>query len=296
MHLRPLLILAAFAIPQPAAADPPPGTLKQYLGAIEWISVAERGKTVGVVPPGAQVEEILTAINLDQKATGAQRRCPDTVTLKFFGHGDVVRGLLGMCGLDLQADPLGPELEVEGKRGGITLRSPQRIKAVLTRLAKAEKARVAAREALPPLEVVSARSIGPLRIGMKRGEVQLPLRKHPSGQMGDHFRIAGPYRIVFDGDRVAAIEIDLADVSSVRVGTRKLTRASTEAELSAAFPACQPVVGGSGGVFIPCDGGRTLIKLGASCGERAPDGRCLRWDQTQLTTRLQVLARPLDKN
>jgi len=81
------------------------------------------------------VEAILKAINLDQAATGANRRCPDDVTVYFRDEAGADKGMLGLCGaLSGKDDLQGAEfVNAAGKRGGVTLADGPALKKALAK-------------------------------------------------------------------------------------------------------------------------------------------------------------------
>jgi hypothetical protein len=132
---------------------------------------------------------------------------------------------------------------------------------------------------------------------MSRAEVDalgMPVRPHPSGQMGDDVRIVGTYHVVFRADRVDSIELDLRESpSGVRIGARTFPPPATATELVSALSGCEAEQINEGGNIIACEGRRTLIKQGASCVARERSGACREWDPQHPGLALQVLASPL---
>ncbi len=145
--------------------------------------------------------------------------------------------------------------------------------------------------------LVPSRSIGPISLGMTRAEVAklgLPVLSHPSGQMGDDVRLVGPYHVVFRADKVDSIELEVSDSpSGVVIGARTFSPSATAQEMVGALTGCAAEQPGEGGSTVACEGRRTLIKRGASCVARAPNGACLQWDPQRPGVTVQVLASPL---
>ncbi|MEJ7733567.1 MAG: hypothetical protein WKG00_30775 [Polyangiaceae bacterium] len=127
------------AVPAPAP-EPPPAPLKEQLGTVKSIEVLEVDVTTGpkstrTYSKAAEVEAILKAINLDQAATGANRRCPDDVTVYFRDEAGADKGMLGLCGaLSGKDDLQGAEfVNAAGKRGGVALADAPALKKALAK-------------------------------------------------------------------------------------------------------------------------------------------------------------------
>src|SRR5688572_16768623 len=111
----------------------------------------------------------------------------------------------------------------------------------------------------------TARSLGPIHLGMTRDEVAavgIEVKPDPSGQFGDAVHWAGPYRIVFDdAGIVSSIETALAAHSpGIRVDNRELPPDVDLAAAAAKLGTCDPVDHAEGGDMIACDSGKTLLK------------------------------------
>jgi hypothetical protein len=154
--------------------------------------------------------------------------------------------------------------------------------------------------AIPAL--VPGASIGPVKLGMSRAEVDalgLEVRASPATDDNAEVKLVGPYRTVFAGDRVVSIEVALAQ-QALRIGEVRFDGAAKAAELRAALPLCADVqlaagsepVTHQGDSVIPCDGGTTLIKPEASCERRAANGACEAWDLARPGVALQLIAEP----
>jgi hypothetical protein len=141
--------------------------------------------------------------------------------------------------------------------------------------------------------VVRSGAIGPIALGMKREDVErlgLSVRPHPSGQMGDNVRMVGPYYVVFTAGRVHSVEITPRENgASLRIGQRVFPPSVTGDEIAAALPACGAWENLDGGRMRRCDGGKMLLKLGASCAARAPNGACDRWDPAHPDLAVQAI-------
>jgi 2-oxoglutarate dehydrogenase E2 component (dihydrolipoamide succinyltransferase) len=135
---------AAAPAPEPAAPapapEPPPAPLKEQLGTVKSIEVLEVDLTTGpkstrTYSKAAEVEAILKAINLEQAATGPNRRCPDDITVYFRDEAGADKGMLGLCGaLSGKDDVQGAEfVNAAGKRGGVTLADAPALKKALAK-------------------------------------------------------------------------------------------------------------------------------------------------------------------
>jgi hypothetical protein len=102
---------------------------------------------------------------------------------------------------------------------------------------------------------------------MSRAEVDrlgLEVRPDPSGQMGAGVRLVGPFNVVFAGDRVASVTFTVTGSrTGIRVKDRHLADGVSSQELAKALSACGPPEEHEGGSVISCEGGTTLIKVGA---------------------------------
>lgn len=143
------------------------------------------------------------------------------------------------------------------------------------------------------VEVRSGVSVGPVVIGTRREDVErlgLPVRPHPSGQMGDDVRMVGPYYVVFTAGKVSSVQITPAAAHvSLRIGGHTFAPTAGPAEIAAALPGCGPENPGTGGSQRTCDGGKTLVKLGPSCVDEAPNGACRHFDGTRPHVSVQVI-------
>ena len=116
------------------------------------------------------------------------------------------------------------------------------------------------------INLVPGQSLGPLRIGMTRGDLAkagFEVKPHPSGQLGDNVRVVGPYQVVLDGDKVASIEVRLGDLSGgIAVAGRVIPAGAGLEQLTKLLPGCGPAEAREGGTVVACGGGTTLIKVG----------------------------------
>jgi hypothetical protein len=99
------------------------------------VDVTTGPKSTRTYSKAAEVEAILKAINLDQAATGPNRRCPDDVTVYFRDEAGADKGMLGLCGaLSGKDDLQGAEfVNAAGKRGGVTLADAPALKKALAK-------------------------------------------------------------------------------------------------------------------------------------------------------------------
>lgn len=115
--------------------------------------------------------------------------------------------------------------------------------------------------------IVPGQSIGVIRIGMTRADckrLSLELKSHPSGQFGDAVSVAGPYLIVFEGDRVASVALKLKDTKAgIAIAGQILPVSATLEQVAKALPKCGDVEVREGGTVVTCAGGTTLVKCGA---------------------------------
>lgn len=111
----------------------------------------------------------------------------------------------------------------------------------------------------------TARSLGPIHLGMTRDEVAavgIEVKPDLSGQFGDAVQWAGPYRIVFDdAGIVSSIETALAaHTPGIRVDNRELPPDVEIAAAASKLGTCDPVEHAEGGDMIACDSGKTVLK------------------------------------
>jgi hypothetical protein len=109
----------------------------------------------------------------------------------------------------------------------------------------------------PPV-LVPGKSIGPVRLGLTRAEVDalgMAVSPDPSGQLGDAVRHVGPYRVVFSNERVSQVEFVLStSPRGVRVGEKTVPPTAKPKDAAAALPGCGAEVAAEGGTIIACDG------------------------------------------
>lgn len=114
------------------------------------------------------------------------------------------------------------------------------------------------------VDLVSGTSIGPVRLGMNRGELealQLPVK--PGAMPGE--LLVGPYSVMMrDSDRAATVRVALSDLpAGARVGGAVFVAASAKIEgIAPALPGCGPVQMNRGASLITCDGGKTRLIAG----------------------------------
>jgi hypothetical protein len=115
--------------------------------------------------------------------------------------------------------------------------------------------------------VVPGRSIGPVRIGMTRKDcvdAGLTLAPDPSGQLGEAVRVAGPYQMVFQADRVASVTLKIKESrAGIDVNGEIFSATASLEQVAKALPKCGPVEVREGGRVVTCSGGTTLVKSGA---------------------------------
>jgi len=121
-----------------------------------------------------------------------------------------------------------------------------------------------------PTIVVPGRSIGPLSIGMTPTDcarLGLELRPHPSGQLGEAVKVAGPYQIVLREGRVASISLRLRDAQAgISINHRSFGSDATFEQIVKALPECGEIEEREGGTLVTCSGGTTLVKSGSENG------------------------------
>jgi hypothetical protein len=126
--------------------------------------------------------------------------------------------------------------------------------------------------AAPPaagaVELVSGVSIGPVRVGMQRAEIDaLGLPTKPGPMKGD--LLVGPYVAMFDGDTVRAVHVTLKDLpGGVRIGGQVFVAAggTTIRVIAPKLPGCGPERANEGANVILCDEGKTELIAGGPPG------------------------------
>jgi len=113
--------------------------------------------------------------------------------------------------------------------------------------------------------LLPGKAIGPVHVGMARDEVAglgLPVRPHPSGQMGDNVRLVGPYYVVFDGEKVGSVAFTLTGSGTgILVGEKVVPESASLEDVGRALPGCSAAEQLEGGTLIRCGEG-TVIKRG----------------------------------
>jgi hypothetical protein len=122
-------------------------------------------------------------------------------------------------------------------------------------------ASAAASPAIP--ELVAGTSIGPVRVGMTRAELDALGMPAKAGLLPNEV-IVGPYVASFDGDRVGSVFVALRALpAGVRVGGTVFQAAgATDTAIAAKLSACAPVQHNEGADVIVCDGGRAQVIAG----------------------------------
>lgn len=100
--------------------------LKTFLGGSKQVEVLKTAggiKKLGSISSPEAVKALLQALNLDQKLTGGQRRCPDTFRLRFKNQAGQELGTVGFCGGDdLERNPpRGFQFTAQGAKGPATM-------------------------------------------------------------------------------------------------------------------------------------------------------------------------------
>ncbi|MFT3766537.1 MAG: hypothetical protein QM820_13640 [Minicystis sp.] len=116
------------------------------------------------------------------------------------------------------------------------------------------------------VDLVPGTSIGPVRVGMTRAEIDalgLPTKPGPLTASVT----VGPYLARFDGDRVASVIVELRDLpAGVRVGGATFDGTAKIEAIAAKLQGCGAVQHNEGASVITCDGGRTLVIAGGPPG------------------------------
>ncbi len=116
------------------------------------------------------------------------------------------------------------------------------------------------------VELVSGVSIGPVRVGMTRAELDglgLPTKR---GSIPAEI-LVGPYVATFDGDRVGSVQVALDELpGAVRVGGAVFDRTAKTAAIIAKLQGCSPPESNIGATVTACEGGRTLVIAGGPPG------------------------------
>jgi hypothetical protein len=118
-----------------------------------------------------------------------------------------------------------------------------------------------------PIEVVPYQSIGPLRIGMTKNEVQA-LGMEMRGVQGiDGYFIVGMYTVQFLSDKLFLIEAELKDLPDcMSYQKTKIKKSFDEKKLAKIFPVCKEMEIRFGGNIIECSG--VTISIGGWGGKQ----------------------------
>lgn len=115
-------------------------------------------------------------------------------------------------------------------------------------------------------ELVPGVSVGPVRIGMTRSDLDgLGLGTKP-GPLGTDVSV-GPYVASMDGDRVGAVHVDLRALpSGLRVGGKVFDGSAKIEVIAESLRNCGPLQRNEGANVIPCESGRALVIAGGPPG------------------------------
>jgi hypothetical protein len=117
-------------------------------------------------------------------------------------------------------------------------------------------------------EVVPGVSIGPVKLGMTRAELEklgLWVRPFDRSAKDEHVLLVGPYYVVLRDGRVASIESTVTQMpKGLKIRGQVLPWRSKFEAVAAAFEDCEPMVLGLCGNWFRCEGKRLLVK--SSCG------------------------------
>lgn len=115
-------------------------------------------------------------------------------------------------------------------------------------------------------ELVPGVGIGPVRVGMTRAELDaLGLGTKP-GPLGSDVSV-GPYVASMDGDRVAAVFVELRAVpTGVRVGGTVFDATAKIEAIAQKLRSCEPLKVNEGANVIPCESGRAVVIAGGPTG------------------------------
>lgn len=116
-------------------------------------------------------------------------------------------------------------------------------------------------------ELVSGVSIGPLRVGMTRGELEA-LKLPMKAGVASNELLVGSYSVRMEGDRAASVRLRLLDFpAGARVGgTVFVATTATIESIAKVLPGCGPVQVNEGGNVIVCDSGKTVLTAGGPPG------------------------------
>lgn len=119
-------------------------------------------------------------------------------------------------------------------------------------------------------EVVPGVSIGPVKLGMTRAELdKLGLWVRPARGMEDAERLldVGPYYVVLDRGRVSSIESTVTKMpKGLKIRGKVLPWRTKFLDVAAAFEGCEPMVRGLCGNWFRCEGKRLYVKGGCGSG------------------------------
>lgn len=129
------------------------------------------------------------------------------------------------------------------------------------------------REAIQEAILVPGESLGPVRLGATRAELNglgLTVRGDPSGQGGDQASFAGPFTVIFDpAERVESVAIDLSRLTDgLRFGDAKLEAGTSYEAAVGALGPCEPARPYVGGTVTSCRSGG--VRIERSTAPRAP--------------------------
>lgn len=122
--------------------------------------------------------------------------------------------------------------------------------------------------AAPPpagaVELVSGVSLGPIRVGMRRAEVEALKLPTKPGPLKDDLQV-GPYVVKLDGDTVRTVHVTLRELpGGVRIGGQLFVAAvgTTIKTIAPKLTGCGPERHNTGATVIICDGGKTQLIAG----------------------------------
>jgi hypothetical protein len=119
-------------------------------------------------------------------------------------------------------------------------------------------------------EVVPGVSIGPVKLGMTRAELEkLGLWVRPFNRIEPDERVllVGPYYVVLRDGRVDSIEATVTQMpKGLKIRGRVLPWRSKFEAVADAFEDCEPMVRGLCGNWFRCEGKRLLVKSSCSVG------------------------------
>ncbi len=129
------------------------------------------------------------------------------------------------------------------------------------------------RDAIQEAALVPGESIGPVKLGSTRAELNtlgLTVRPDPSGQAGDQAGFAGPFTVILDvNERVESIAVDLTKVpKGLHFGASRLMPETSYEDAVTALGPCEAAVPYVGGTATACQGGG--VRIERSTLPRAP--------------------------